>query len=442
MYPRNAASPPRIAIGAVVQISDGAVQTSGITITVCPEGGAEAAGTGTTSVGANGTVYYTPVQSETNYTAFVVEASKTGCIPVAVTIVTTASATSGETVVTGHTPQTGDSFAYLGTNMGANGINLTDAAGGEIAVLDGKLDDIWGVVNSGVHGNAALKTLIDDVPTNTELAAAFTEIKGAGWASFTDTLEAMATNIALGNGYALNAQNSSAAVQSLANGASGFVAIDSAVDAIQSDVTSILANTGTDIPATLATLATAGAMDTLIAQVDIIQEDTTTDIPAVLASMAGATFDTTTDSLEAIRLRGDAAWTTGAGGSAPTVEDIRTEIDTNSTQLAAIKAKTDNLPSDPADASDIVASFASVISAIGSLNDISVNDILTTALADAYAAHGNAPTLQQAIMWIHQHLDDSAIVGTLKTVKKIDGTTAGTLRLDDATTPTSITRES
>jgi hypothetical protein len=35
------------------------------------------------------------------------------------------------------------------------------------------------------------------------------------------------------------------------------------------------------------------------------------------------------------------------GGSAPTVEEIRAEIDSNSTQLAAIKAKTDNLPTHP-----------------------------------------------------------------------------------------------
>ena len=36
------------------------------------------------------------------------------------------------------------------------------------------------------------------------------------------------------------------------------------------------------------------------------------------AGMVGATFSTSTDSLEAIRDRGDAAWTTGAGGSPPT----------------------------------------------------------------------------------------------------------------------------
>lgn len=69
-----------------------------------------------------------------------------------------------------------------------------------------------------------------------------------------------------------------------------------------------------------------------------IATDNATELTAINAdggSGAGA-FANTTDSTESIRDRGDAAWTTGAGGSAPTVEEIRQEIDANSTQLAAI----------------------------------------------------------------------------------------------------------
>lgn len=99
MYPRNAASPERIAVGAVVQISDGAVQGSAVTITVRGQGGAEGAGGGTTAYGATGViVYYTPTQAETDFTSFVVIASKAGCIPVAQTIVTTASSVPGRTM--------------------------------------------------------------------------------------------------------------------------------------------------------------------------------------------------------------------------------------------------------------------------------------------------------------------------------------------------------
>lgn len=95
MYPRNAASPEPIAIGPVVQISDGAVQTSGVTVRVKPIGVAEADGGGTTAYSTDGVVLYTPTQAETNYTSFVLIAKKTGCIPASVTVVTSASNTTG-----------------------------------------------------------------------------------------------------------------------------------------------------------------------------------------------------------------------------------------------------------------------------------------------------------------------------------------------------------
>jgi len=96
MYPRNAASPERIAIGPVILISDGTPQSSGVTVTVRGQGGAEAGSAGTIAYGATGViVYYTPTQSETDFTSFTVTASKTGCIPACVTVITSASATPG-----------------------------------------------------------------------------------------------------------------------------------------------------------------------------------------------------------------------------------------------------------------------------------------------------------------------------------------------------------
>lgn len=95
MYPRNAPVPPTIPIGAIVQISDGVVQLAGVSVTVFPEGGIEAAGLGPVSYGATGIVRYAPTQAETNYPAFTVTASKTGCIPVPQLIVTTASPIAG-----------------------------------------------------------------------------------------------------------------------------------------------------------------------------------------------------------------------------------------------------------------------------------------------------------------------------------------------------------
>jgi hypothetical protein len=95
MYPRNAASPERISIGPVVQISDGAVQTAGVTVRVLPAGGSETDGVGTVAYSTDGVVVYTPTQAETNYTSFVLIAKKTGCLPASVTVVTSASALAG-----------------------------------------------------------------------------------------------------------------------------------------------------------------------------------------------------------------------------------------------------------------------------------------------------------------------------------------------------------
>lgn len=136
MYPRNAASPERIAIGPVVQISDGAVQTSGCTVRLLESGGTEGDGGGTTAYSTDGVVLYTPLQAETDQASFVLIAKKTGCIPACVTIVTSASATAGKvvlsgethtsaviptvTTLTGHTAQTGDAFARLGAPAGAS----------------------------------------------------------------------------------------------------------------------------------------------------------------------------------------------------------------------------------------------------------------------------------------------------------------------------------
>lgn len=64
---------------------------------------------------------------------------------------------------------------------------------------------------------------------------------------------------------------------------------------------------------------------------------------------------------------------------------------------------------------------------------------LTTAMTESYRTAGSAPTLAQTAFELLAHMGDSAISGTTKTLKKLDGTTAKTFTLDSSTTPTSIT---
>jgi len=154
VYPRNAASPERISIGPVVQISDGAVQTAGVTVRVLPFGGSEADGVGTVAYSTDGIVVYTPTQAETNYTSFVLIAKKTGCIPASVTVVTSESSVSGRVYVatngdkTGYTATVSDKTGFSlapTTGLGNQTANITGNLSGSVGSVAGAVGSISGV---------------------------------------------------------------------------------------------------------------------------------------------------------------------------------------------------------------------------------------------------------------------------------------------------------
>lgn len=117
----------------------------------------------------------------------------------------------------------------------------------------------------------------------------------------------------------------------LANGTDGLSALKALIDAVQTEVDKIGVVPALD-----------GAGQTIGAAIAKLADDN-----------AGADFDAGTDSLQELRDRGDAAWTTGAGGSAPTVEEIRAEIDSNSTEIAAIKGHTGQIGTAGASLTDL-----------------------------------------------------------------------------------------
>jgi len=136
----------------------------------------------------------------------------------------------------------------------------------------------------------------------------------------------------------------SAAAVDLANGTDGLTALKTGIDAIP---TTAMRGTDSAALASVATEARLAELDAANLPTDIAAIPTTamrgTDSAALasaltthdnklgtinnlgagatvgdnLGDMAGATFATATDSLEAIRNRGDAAWITGAGGTPP-----------------------------------------------------------------------------------------------------------------------------
>ena len=171
MYPRNAASPEPIAIGPVVQITDGAVQSSGVTVRIKPVGVAEADGGGTTAYSTDGVVLYTPTQAETNYTSFVLIAKKTGCIPASVTVVTTASATAGYagldwSKITAATT----SVALTNTTISASQVVAT--VSGAVGSVTGAVGSVTSPVTVGTNNDKTGYSLATAPPTAAAIADA------------------------------------------------------------------------------------------------------------------------------------------------------------------------------------------------------------------------------------------------------------------------------
>jgi len=95
-YPRNASSPPHFLVGYVYQISDGAVQTAGVSARVKTGTGSWGAAAGTLDCDTtSGAWTYTPTQGETNAEAFSVSLYKANCSGVGITVITGKSPTAG-----------------------------------------------------------------------------------------------------------------------------------------------------------------------------------------------------------------------------------------------------------------------------------------------------------------------------------------------------------
>lgn len=108
-----------------------------------------------------------------------------------------------------------------------------------------------------------------------------------------------------------------------------------------------------------------------------ITTDRATELSAINANEGSGVGDyaATADSQEALRDRGDSAWATAVGFSTHTAADVRTEMDSNSTQLAAIVADTNELQTDD------------VPGLIAALNDPTAATIADAVWDEAKAGH-------------------------------------------------------
>ena len=216
---------------------------------------------------------------------------------------------------------------------------------------------------------------------------------------------------------------------------------------------------------------------------------TKAEVDTAFTEIKGATW-ATTDTLEAIRDQGDAAWTTGGGGSAPTAaavadavwdeatsghttsgtfgEQVKTDIDAilvdtgttipaaiatvdtvvdsilvDTAVIGALGAGLTAVPWNAAWDAEVQSEVADALTAYDPPTKTEMDAMWTTTQVEAYATDGAAATPSQLLYMILCAVSEFAVSSTTITGKKLDGsTTAMTWTLDDATSPTSRTRAS
>jgi len=180
-YPRNAASPPVIAVGAIYLLADGTIQTTGASARVKTGSGAWGAAAGTLACDSTSGVWtYTPTQAETDAESFLVAVYKSASTSAQVTVATSASATagysgldwskvtaatstvslSGTTISTTQAVASVTAAVTVGTNNDKTGYSLTAGTGlgNQTADITGSLSGSVGSI-SGVTFPANFSTL-------------------------------------------------------------------------------------------------------------------------------------------------------------------------------------------------------------------------------------------------------------------------------------------
>ena len=325
-YPRNAASPPTIAVGAIYLLADGTIQTTGASARVKTGSGSWGAAAGTLACDSTSGVWtYTPTQAETDAESFLVAVYKSASTSAQVTVATSASATAGYSGVDwGKVTAATSTVALTGTTISTS--QAVASVSGAVGSISGvTFPANFGSLLINVSGHVSRVTLVDTTTTNTDMRGTDNAALASAWtATRAGYLDAV-----------LQAQNANQRTVHVTG--SNHVAAD--VHEFQPDVLTSAATDATFVSevqsglATSAALATVdGNVDTLVARITSSLFDGITSMANWLGALAGkstdastlaeiqsttagATFANSTDSLEAIRDRGDAAWAPGEAGS-------------------------------------------------------------------------------------------------------------------------------
>lgn len=236
---------------------------------------------------------------------------------------------------------------YTGTPANVDDL-LTEGEVGEDHI------GVWELLTSVLTTAGSIGKLIVD-NLNATISSRSSHSAADIWAVATRVLTA-GTNIVLAKGTGVTGFNDLSTTQVNAEVDTALTDYDgpthaelvSEINSVQADVAALNDISSAEVNSEVDTALADVRLDELLAADSDIDGAAPPTVGSVfhelLTKTPGSfTYDQTTDSQEAIRDRGDAAW---GGGSAPTVVEIRQEMDNNSTKLAAIVTDTSELQTD------------------------------------------------------------------------------------------------
>lgn len=319
----------------------------------------------------------------------------------------------------------GQAGFILGTNLDAtvssraSAADLATVAGyvdTEVAAIKAVTDKLDGTLEASSDGQIFTAAALQNAPTSSGGldAAGVRAAIGLASANLDTQLADLPTNAELST--ALGSSDD-AVLAVLGTPAGASLAAD--VAAVQADTNDIQSR----LPAALVSGridASVGAMANNVMTAAAAAADLTTELQAGLATASAlSTLDGKVDVIDgvvdAILVDTAEIGVAGAGltalASAASLATVAGYVDT---EVAAIKAKTDNLPADPADASDIAAAFGTVNSTLATIagyvdTEVAAIKAKTDLIPASPAATGDIPSAAAIADAVH----DEAVEGTV-----------------------------
>lgn len=369
----------------MVSATDGSAFTGSVTVEVTLDAGTQATGSvgsGACTHEGNGYHTYAPSQAETNGDLAAFTFHGTGAIPKTVSIYTTF-------------PQTGDSFARIGAPVGAS-------ISADIAGVQSDTDNIQTRIPAALTANGNMKSSVLEFLTTALTEGATGRFTGgikkffdiASPASTMDSLTLVATATTL-----TNAPSDSAGVTTL---------LSRIPSSLFSGITSLAQWLG----------LLAGK-----------QTGNTTARTELRATGAGSgTFDETTDSQEAIRDRGDSAWTTATSVTVSDKTGFALTAAYDAAKTAAQAGDAMTLETDAVDAAALASdAVAEIQSGLSTLTQANVRTAIGLASANLDTQLDALPTAADVASAVQSSAASTPLPANIKKVNDVTLTGTGVL---------------